>query len=281
MDAPGLLARVAVYVPGDDSACLECGWNENDYLALERTYPCLAGAPRFGATPASTAAPSSLGALAASLQAIECRELLASELRAAAAGRQIFFDLRHHQYYCTFLRRNSRCRREPHAAWQPVRLDIDPRAIRAGDLLARGRAALCGNPDPSDAATGSDASCGEADAGAARDTDRADQSGSACELRVNDLRWVRQVVCCTCGAVRAALQLLRGSLMNAGRTCPKCGGRMQARGLEVSAGLTAGMLSDAQKRRSLHELGIRRGDILTLAGADGAVLRGRITCHPM
>ncbi len=250
VDAAGLLARVGVYVPGDDSACLECGWNENDYLALAGSYPC-DGGRRSGAAPSPTAAPSSLGALAASLQAIECRELLAAGAPSAAAGRQIFFDLRHHQYYCTFLRRNPRCRRTQHAAWSPVPLDIDPRAIPAGDLLARGRAALDGAP---------------ADA-------------RPCELRVNDLRWVRQMVCCSCGAVRGALHLLRGPLVTASRTCPKCGGRMQARGLEVAAGLSAGMLSEAQKRRSLHALGIRDGDILTLEEPDGALFRGRITCH--
>src|SRR5439155_23871873 len=65
--ADGLLARVNVYLPGPDQPCLECAWEERDYEALEQEYPC-AGQ---GVAPA-TNAPSALGALAASLQALEC-----------------------------------------------------------------------------------------------------------------------------------------------------------------------------------------------------------------
>jgi hypothetical protein len=38
------------------------------------------------------------------------------------------------------------------------------------------------------------------------------------------------------------------------------------------------MLSAAQRRRTLHALGVRRGDIITLESMNGAIFRGRITC---
>jgi len=270
VDGSGLLARVAVYVPGEETPCLECGWSERDYAALEQVYPCdhptvraatnpAANASADGAAPAMktggmttapTRAPSALGAVAAAVQVLECRALFEPCARAAASGRQIFFDLAHHQYSCAFVRRDPHCRRSPHEAWNPVPLAIDPRRTRPADLLA---GALPGLPG---ALAGS----------------------GSWELRVNNLRWVRQVVCCRCGTVRAALHVVRRSLLDLGRTCPRCGGRMQARGLEVAAALSANMLSTGQKRRTLHALGIRRGDIITLTCADGTCFRGRITC---
>ncbi len=280
VDGPGLLARVGVYVPGADAPCLECGWGDQDYAALEQAYPCERGAQRpaegaaadrpavaagmadrpavaagmaegmGAATGAATRAPSALGAIAGALLLLECREVLDPAARAAAGGRQIFFDLRHHQYTCAFVRRNPHCRRSPHEAWSPAPLRLDPRRARAADLLEGALSWL-----PAELA-----------------------ARGPRELRVNNLRWVRQVVCCRCGTVRAALHVLRRSLLEIGRTCPRCGGRMQARGLEVAAALSTGMLSAGQKRRTLHALGIRSGDIITLVHADGARWRGRITC---
>jgi adenylyltransferase/sulfurtransferase len=77
VEGRGLLARVNVYVPGPDTPCLECAWDEQDYEALEQTYPCQGETGE----PAPTNASSSLGALAASLQAIECQKLLSHKSR--------------------------------------------------------------------------------------------------------------------------------------------------------------------------------------------------------
>jgi molybdopterin/thiamine biosynthesis adenylyltransferase len=40
----GLLGRVQVFVPGADSACLECTWGPADYRLLAAEYPCVPGA---------------------------------------------------------------------------------------------------------------------------------------------------------------------------------------------------------------------------------------------
>jgi len=67
VDAGTHLARVSVYGPGPEAACLECGWEPADYALLEQEYPCGAAAV---ATP--TMAPSGLSAVAAALGALEC-----------------------------------------------------------------------------------------------------------------------------------------------------------------------------------------------------------------
>ena len=91
VSADGLLARVNVYLPGAETACMECGWTQDDYDAIEQTYPC-----QFGKADSkssfSTNAPSSLGALAASLQAIEVAKFLGGQLEYAAVGREVVLN---------------------------------------------------------------------------------------------------------------------------------------------------------------------------------------------
>ncbi len=40
VDAAGLLVRVCVYRPERGAACLECGWDDDDYALLETVMPC-------------------------------------------------------------------------------------------------------------------------------------------------------------------------------------------------------------------------------------------------
>ncbi len=103
VDASGLLARVNVYVPGPESTCMECGWDDDDYdtAALEQPYPCQPG----GGGPAATNAPASLGHITAGLMAVECQKLLAGDRESLLAGRQVMLDLRHHTHYVTTFRR--------------------------------------------------------------------------------------------------------------------------------------------------------------------------------
>lgn len=135
--AEGLLVRVSVYRPGPDSPCLECAWSENDYAALEQVYPCEAEP----AQPQATEAPSALGALAAALQALECRRLLAGDC--TMAGREVILAAASHQHYVTTLRRNASCR-FPHEVWpaperiHSVRLTLGE-ALRLGALSVPGK----------------------------------------------------------------------------------------------------------------------------------------------
>ena len=132
----GLLARVNVYVPATDAPCLECAWDDRDYQALEQAYPCA----NAEAGEAPTDAPSSVGALAASLQAIECRKLLMGQKELAAIGRQALLDAERHKHYLTEFRRNPRCRFD-HAVCQIEKLDSMAGVATVGGMLRRIRGA--------------------------------------------------------------------------------------------------------------------------------------------
>jgi len=100
----GLLARVSVFGTGSDAACLECAFGEDDYAALQPIYDC-DGEARVAP---ATGAPASLGALAASLQALECGRLLSGD--ESGVGREVLVDALHQTHYSTRLDRNPNCR---------------------------------------------------------------------------------------------------------------------------------------------------------------------------
>jgi molybdopterin/thiamine biosynthesis adenylyltransferase len=135
VEPTGMLARVNVYVGGADAPCYECAWQAVDYAAQEQRYPCdvLSGSPA-SSSPAATNAPSSLGALAAALQAVECHKLLHGRTERVLVGRQIVIDASWHKHYVTALRRNPDCRFD-HRVWQVEAL---PAATSVGALFALG-----------------------------------------------------------------------------------------------------------------------------------------------
>lgn len=110
--ADGLLARVTRFHPDATLPCLECGWDEADYAALEQRHPC-----GNGAAAVPTGAPSGLGALAASLLALECAKLLGGPGEPLAPGTSVVVDAAHHRHFVTSLRRNPACRLTRHAPW--------------------------------------------------------------------------------------------------------------------------------------------------------------------
>ncbi len=79
--------------------------------------------------------PSELGALAASMLALECRKMLTGETDCAAIGRQVTFNARWHSCSVTSFRRNPRCRFD-HATWRVEPLHCMTRRMRIADLLA-------------------------------------------------------------------------------------------------------------------------------------------------
>lgn len=128
------LARVNVYVPGDDKPCLECAWADADYRMLEQRYPCDGSEE---AAPLPTGAPSALGALAAAMAALECRKMLNGNREHAAAGRQVVFDALGHHAVVTRFARNAACRFD-HIRWTVDSLAWDLREKRLADLVALG-----------------------------------------------------------------------------------------------------------------------------------------------
>jgi adenylyltransferase/sulfurtransferase len=99
----GLLGRVQVFTPGEDSACLECTWGDGDYRHLAAEYPCQPGAV---ASAPATVAPACVGAVVAGIMAT--RWLCLRET--PRESREIAFDLRHNRFLESRLRRSQRCR---------------------------------------------------------------------------------------------------------------------------------------------------------------------------
>ncbi len=134
------LARVNAYLPAADSPCLECAWGPDDYAALEQEYPC--GAVGGAAYP--TIASSALGALAASLAAIEIAKLLSGDHAHAIVGRQVLVDAEHHTLDVTTYRQNPSCRFD-HRPWQaepwicpPAETSLGAALGAAGSLKVEG-----------------------------------------------------------------------------------------------------------------------------------------------
>ncbi len=130
----GLLARTIVYMPAKDAPCIECAWSESDYTRLEQVYPCQSAS---GAGEIPTNAPSCLGALAAALQALECRKILLGQFDRNTAGLQTVIDARWHQHYVTRFQRNPECRFD-HNSWKIEKLYCRPDVFTIEDALQLG-----------------------------------------------------------------------------------------------------------------------------------------------
>jgi molybdopterin/thiamine biosynthesis adenylyltransferase len=219
--ADGLLARVSVYLPDPTQPCLECAWTDGDYASMEQPYACVGAAAPVGAT----SAPAALGALAASLAALELQKLLAGQWEQVAAGRQVLVDAAWHRHFVTTYRRNPECRFD-HASWTVSSLDVDPRACTLAQLWA-----LAG-VGPSD-------------------------------LGLEGQVFVRQLTCPACGAVRLCGCRLAGRLTTSS-ACDACGRRMLVAAPDVSEWLRADDLAPAVRDRRLVEFGVRPGDVVTL-----------------
>jgi|SRR5579872_1793987 len=133
------LARVNLYSPSSEAPCLECAWSAEDYKLLEQQYPCGAGD-----APLPTGATSALGALAASLAALEIGKLLDGETDSAAIGMQVTLNARGHRLSMMRFRRNPSCRFD-HAIWaiEPLRCHLEE--MRLKDLTAHGAASVPGH----------------------------------------------------------------------------------------------------------------------------------------
>ncbi len=227
------LARVNVYVPGLDTGCLECAWDDRDYAAIEQVYPCdghAAGPPTDG--------PSSLGALAAALQAIECRKLLEGDIARLAAGRQILIDAASHNHYVTAFPRRTCCRMWPHTPLEILQLDSGPDRITLGALFERAQA------------------------------DGLLREGLALEI---DGRRLTAVATCPSPACGRPLNVWRFGRHGAARVhrCPRCGGPVTVRGFDVAERLLADIVPGRLLGRRLRRLGVRDGELCTLGAANG------------
>lgn len=228
VDADGRLVRVQAYLPREDAPCLECAWDDRDYALVEQRYTCDAAA--VAAEP-PTRAPSSLGGLAAAIQAIELTKLLTGNRAAALVGRDLVLDATHHRHFVTRFDRNLSCRMPDHDGWRIERLLAPPSAITLGDLLV-----LCG---------------------------RLADHAAGFSLRVAGQRLALTITCNHCGTPSRVFRLERWLGRRPAR-CMACRRALSPSGFELfdEAPLTEGL--GPMLRASLSTLGVEKDDVLSI-----------------
>src|SRR5438132_738384 len=226
-----LLARINVYVPSHEDPCLECAWGDSDYQHIEQIYPCALKSASSAATNASSA----IGALAASLQAIECQKLLEGSGEHVAVGRQVLIDVTHHKHYVTSYSRNPSCRFD-HEVWKIQKLN--------GLKLTLAKALEVGR------------------------TTFGVKNPNRPSLRIGALHFVRRVSCSRCGNTKSLLRL-EASLRPAELKCGHCGGEMLASGFDHIAQLNSDTIPEKCLGQTLRGLGLRLYDVLSLSDSQG------------
>lgn len=227
VDGDGLLARISVFRPGNGNPCLECLMSERDYETAKHVFSCLgvreAGAP--------TGAPSSLGGLAASLQAIECRKLLVDGNSPPAFDHQIHIDAAGHKVFRTRFAANPACRIADHGAWriEPLRRPPSGVTLAAALELAPG----------------------------------VGRRGEESSLTVEGSPFVASLTCSRCGGERSLLRH-RASLGLRSLMCGRCRGAMVASGFDMRERLDGSELPACTLNRSLASLGLRIGDVFSV-----------------
>lgn len=226
----GLLARASVFVPGPDAPCLQCGWSAQHYIAPEQQFRCNGTDSQV----APTRSPSSLGGLAASLQAIECAKLLEGNLDRVIVGKQVLIDANSHRYFLTSLPYCDDCRFD-HQVWEIEQLDQDPAQIMLGEALALG-----GN-------------------GSSENARLAFAFRPKVFLR-------KKYSCVSCRKVTERVALREA--LPAHLVCERCGERTEEEIVGMAPELDASALDPSLLAHSMVSIGFRQGDVITVAGPD-------------
>ncbi len=230
VEAGSGLARINSHRTESGDPCLECAWDDADYENLEVDHPCAEGKVEGQDQAFRTGASSALGALAASLQVLECRKFFEGDQERMLFGRQLVVDSVCHRHYVSSFRPNPECRFD-HQAW---RIEDLPRSSRTlGDLLELARG------------------------GNARGT---------AWLRVEGQHFATALTCTGCGGRRASMRL-EVSLRDSERTCRRCGARIAVSGWDLVSELTD-QLPERTLNRTLSRIGLRKGDVVSI-GASG------------
>jgi molybdopterin/thiamine biosynthesis adenylyltransferase len=225
----GQLARISRFASDEPDGCLECGWDERDYAALEQSYPC-DPSPR----PVPTGASSALGGLAAALLALECGNLLRGDPAALAPGTELVVDATNHHQMVTRTRRFAECRLAEHAPWP-----IEPLPLRLETPLS-GALTMAG--------------------------DRIGANGSLV-VSIEGGRIARRLTCADCGAARTTLRIA-GRLRPGDSRCPSCGGATAPSGFGLVERLEASALTREERRRTLLAVGFRYGEVIRASAGD-------------
>jgi len=225
LDAASLV-RLNAYQPGESKPCMECAWDQSSYDLLDQEYPCAGGDRSIS----QTAAPAELGTLAATLQAAELRRLLGNGGADSSTliGAQFMFDTSSHTGHFSRFSFNEQCRFD-HQVWRDIEATaLPPNESTLADLFD----ALAGTED--------------------------------CTVSLDGHVVSTCVDCVACGKRSSVGLVLSGRLSAEHRTCA-CGGRMFAPGFFSMAALHRSDISAKNLDLTLASLGIRSGDVLSIA----------------
>ncbi len=234
--------------------------------------PAAAHAPNSAVAPA-TNAPSSIGALAASLQAIELQKLLAARGWEASlslpageqhpeavslVGRELFVDAYTHTSYLTTLHRNAACLFD-HQTWEIEPIDD----CTIGEVLDRA-------PGIESSSSGSGSTA------VALDHPSGIEGAAAISVEGDAfLPFLR----CACGYQRTDVWRLRSSHAAAPEACPLC-----ARALFLPGFFVVDSLSQAAEQtvldRRLSSLGLRPGDVFSVGSVEGGTRHFELEPRP-
>jgi len=238
VEPDGLLARLNVFIPGRNSPCYQCGWQQSDYAAVEQTYPCSGGS----VPQARTNGVASLGSLAASLQVIEGQKLLSGRPLRVLNGEELMIDASWHRYYVTARRRSPACR-FCHEVWKLEMID------QGAGRLTMAKAFALVIP-----------AHGE---GPSLDSKRQLRNGEL-SLRVPGHHFISMMTCKKCGRRQAVLRLVR-RLRPSDRKCDGCGKEeMDALTADMSERLLANRLSPSELSLTLQSIGLEAGDVFSV-----------------
>ena len=225
------IARVNGYRPGDGAPCMECAWNDDDYAAVEQTYPCGDGVDPV----APTNSPSHLGGLAAAMQAAECEKIVSARGDTTLAVRQIVLDARSQGQIVSRLVRNPNCR-FAHRTWKICPVTIRSLGVTIGDLLQK---------------VGISAA----------------QFDSAA-LELPGHTFVQTLACVDCQRKSSRRLRIVRRLKGRAAQCPGCGGRMVAGGFDQIERVRVNQVTGSELRRSLRSVGFRDRDVLGVSVGD-------------
>jgi molybdopterin/thiamine biosynthesis adenylyltransferase len=227
------LARISLVHAGPDRPCLECSWDESDYRLLSVNDPCIVFGSDLAPDPIPTAAPAQLGALAASMQALELARVL-RDGDDAGFGRHVMVDGVHHNILVSSWRRHDGCRATDHGPMQIEQLQVGPRGLALDDVLGLHRGA-------------------------------ADHPA----LWVPGVRFVRALRCSGCGRSKNLLRL-RASLSQRALRCADCKERKIAHGGDLLERLDPRHLPHRVRSRSLAALGLRPQEVFGVGNGSTA-----------
>ncbi len=221
--------RVRSYVPGPDAPCLECGGEAADDGMPGQSTDAAAEGGPIEAAPGGRA-------VAAGLMIAECMRLLEGNGEQPVRGRQVLIDLRRHVLHATSLERDVRCPFD-HAVWNIEPVAQSPTKLTAAQAIraAAGERGLC--------------------------------PGWA--IRLEGLTFVHRQYCGNCRTVTRDSIHLAQRIPSPSKRCPTCGRPMQVRPPDTFEALELSALKKPERRRTLHSMGLREGDVYSVEGPRG------------